>query len=372
MKVSDTYRKLFSNEIIVIRSDRFAAGVLKTMCTFGQKKCLVWHICWNHPCCHARFLLVLTLLITISPVAFWKRSLIGVMIGGWRTAHEFYLQSFFKLFNAIACRKFEWKFSIAAKRGRSFLAERVVRILLVLWTSVLYVSPSLSVFPSPISTLYWYALKLGFLFAHARLADFCFRTLVYCRNGERGQEWGWQPEGTFVRRYADVDICVNLYYAPDVFVSRNFIEMSCAVPILLRTYCGCHASVLSRLCHFESGVSPKTDDPFGFPIVYEDVFPVSILHLHRRSFPGSAILGKCSIGWRLRPDERFQFGSRPVQECRAEDRETLGGSESCLPSGGRAYCEEREGGKANDEAKEKERRALRGSRKRTVARPVAN
>lgn len=42
--------------------------------------------------------------------------------------------------------------------------------------------------------------------------------------------------------------------------------------------------------------------------------------------PGSAIFGKCSVGWWLRPGERFQSSARPIRECQAEDRGTLGGS----------------------------------------------
>jgi len=121
--------------------------------------------------------------------------------------------------------------------------------------------------------------------------------------------------------------------------------------MLLRTYCDYYTipCLPSTQLGFEFGVSPRTDDPFGFPIVYEDVLLVSTSASSQtiRLF-GSAILGECFVRWWLRSDERFQSGTRLIQECRVEGRATLGGSESCLPSGERAYYEERKGEETNN------------------------
>lgn len=134
------------------------------------------------------------------------------------------------------------------------------------------------------------------------------------------------------------------------------------------------SSVLPRLSRFESGVSPRTDDLFSFPIVYEDVLTVSALHLHRRSSTVSRVCNLQQMVRRVMVAAGWEISIRREADSvmpgrRSRDPRRF---ESCLPSGRRAYCEEREGGRANDEAKEKERRALRGSRKRTVTRPVAN
>lgn len=68
--------------------------------------------------------------------------------------------------------------------------------------------------------------------------------------------------------------------------------------MLLRTYCDYYTipCLPSTLLGFESGVSPRTDDPFGFPIVYEDVLLVSTSASSQtiRLF-GSAILGECFV-----------------------------------------------------------------------------
>lgn len=148
--------------------------------------------------------------------------------------------------------------------------------------------------------------------------------------------------------------------------------MLMCVPMLnLRTYCGCH-TVLPRLYRFESAISPGTDDPFGIPIVYEAVLSVSTSHLNKRSSTVSRIcdprrmfLSGDACG-RVRDFNLAEgwYGSAGRKVAGpSEVRVMLAIGQASVLRGTRKW---------NDEAKEKERRALRGSRKRTLARPVAN
>lgn len=90
-------------------------------------------------------------------------------------------------------------------------------------------------------------------------------------------------------------------------------------------------------------------------------------------FGSSAILE--TVDDRCVPDERVQSDAVPIRESRAEGRGTLGGSvHACLRAGApRGMRRGERDATPLMTKREKERRgALRGSRKRTVARPVAN
>ena len=91
-----------------------------------------------------------------------------------------------------------------------------------------------------------------------------------------------------------VEVYINLYYLNVFGLSFSQLDIYVSECCYVLTVIAIPSSVFPLL-RFESGISPRTDDPFGFPIVYENVLLVSISASSQTIHRSSAILGECFV-----------------------------------------------------------------------------